>query len=427
MTKTVEERYQDAKARYAEIGVDTDAALKKLQDVKISMHCWQGDDVKGFLNPDGELTGGIMATGDYPGAAHTPEQLRQDIEKAFSLIPGKHKLNLHAIYLDTDEPVDLNEIEPKHFEKWAAWANEQGVGLDFNPTFFSHPMMKDGMTLAHPDQDVRDFWIEHGKRSRKIAEYLGKETGQTCINNFWMPDGMKDNPIDRYSPRKRMMESLDEIFTEELNEEYTQEAVESKLFGLGAEAYTVGSHEFYMGYGLTRDKLICLDAGHFHPTEVISNKLSSLALFSKGIMLHVSRPVRWDSDHVVIMDDELQEIGKEIVRNDLLAKTNIGLDFFDATINRVAAWVVGTRNTQKALLKAMLEPIEDLKEMELELDYTKRMALTEELKDFPYADVWNYFCEQNDAPVGMNWYEEVMNYERDILATREKELITAQA
>ncbi|MBO0413658.1 L-rhamnose isomerase [Enterococcus hulanensis] len=427
MTKTVEERYQDAKARYAEIGVDTDAALKKLQDVKISMHCWQGDDVKGFLNPDGELTGGIMATGDYPGAAHTPEQLRQDIEKAFSLIPGKHKLNLHAIYLDTDEPVDLNEIEPKHFEKWAKWANEQGVGLDFNPTFFSHPMMKDGMTLAHPDQDVRDFWIEHGKRSRKIAEYLGKETGQTCINNFWMPDGMKDNPIDRYSPRKRMMESLDEIFTEELNEEYTQEAVESKLFGLGAEAYTVGSHEFYMGYGLTRDKLICLDAGHFHPTEVISNKLSSLALFSKGIMLHVSRPVRWDSDHVVIMDDELQEIGKEIVRNDLLAKTNIGLDFFDATINRVAAWVVGTRNTQKALLKAMLEPIEDLKEMELELDYTKRMALTEELKDFPYADVWNYFCEQNDAPVGMNWYEEVMNYERDILATREKELITAQA
>ncbi|MGK0605975.1 L-rhamnose isomerase [Enterococcus gilvus] len=425
MTKTVTERYEDAKARYAEIGVDTDTALKKLQDVKISMHCWQGDDVKGFLNPDGELTGGIMATGDYPGAAHTPDQLRQDIEKALSLIPGSHKINLHAIYLDTDEAVDLNEIEPKHFEKWARWANEQGIGLDFNPTFFSHPMMKDGMTLAHPDQDVRDFWIEHGKRSRKIAEYLGKETGQTCINNFWMPDGMKDNPIDRYNPRKRMMESLDEIFAEDLNEDYTQESVESKLFGLGAEAYTVGSHEFYMGYGLTRDKLICLDAGHFNPTEVISNKLTSLALFSKGIMLHVSRPVRWDSDHVVIMDDELQEIGKEIVRNDLLGKTNIGLDFFDATINRVAAWVIGTRNTQKALLKAMLEPIEDLKEMELDLNYTKRMAMTEELKDFPYADVWNYFCEQNDAPVGMNWYDEVMNYERDILSAREKELIAA--
>ncbi|BBM16863.1 L-rhamnose isomerase [Enterococcus malodoratus] len=425
MTKTVEERYEDAKARYAEIGVDTDAALKKLQDVKISMHCWQGDDVKGFLNPDGELTGGIMATGDYPGAAHTPDQLRQDVEKAFSLIPGSHKLNLHAIYLDTDEPVDLDEIEPKHFAKWASWANEQGVGLDFNPTFFSHPMMKDGMTLAHPDKEVRDFWIEHGKRSRKIAEYLGKETGQTCIDNFWMPDGMKDNPIDRYTPRKRMMESLDEIFAEDLNEEYTQESVESKLFGLGAEAYTVGSHEFYMGYGLTRNKLICLDAGHFHPTEVISNKLTSLALFSKGIMLHVSRPVRWDSDHVVIMDDELQEIGKEIVRNDLLGKTNIGLDFFDATINRIAAWVIGTRNTQKALLKAMLEPIEDLKTIELDLDYTKRMALTEELKDFPYADVWNYFCEQNNAPVGMDWYEEVMNYERDILSARDKEFAHA--
>lgn len=420
MTKTVEERYQDAKARYAEIGVDTEAALKKLQDLKISMHCWQGDDVKGFLNPDGELTGGIMSTGNYPGAAHTPDQLRQDVEKAFSLIPGSHKLNLHAIYLDTDEPVDLDEIEPKHFAKWASWANEQGVGLEFNPTFFSHPMMKDGMTLAHPDKEVRDFWIEHGKRSRKVAEYLGKETGQTCINNFWMPDGMKDNPIDRYTPRKRMMESLDEIFTEDLNEEYTQEAVESKLFGLGAEAYTVGSHEFYMGYGLTRNKLICLDAGHFHPTEVISNKLSSLALFSKGIMLHVSRPVRWDSDHVVIMDDELQEIGKELVRNDLLGKTNIGLDFFDATINRIAAWVVGTRNTQKALLKAMLEPTEDLKAIELDFDYTKRIVLTEELKDFPYADVWNYFCALNNVPVGMDWYEEVKNYEKDVLALRNK-------
>lgn len=420
MTKTVEERYQDAKAHYAEIGVDTEAALKKLQDLKISMHCWQGDDVKGFLNPDGELTGGIMSTGNYPGAAHTPDQLRQDVEKAFSLIPGSHKLNLHAIYLDTDEPVDLDEIEPKHFAKWASWANEQGVGLDFNPTFFSHPMMKDGMTLAHPDKEVRDFWIEHGKHSSKVAEYLGKKTGQTCINNFWMPDGMKDNPIDRYTPRKRMMESLDEIFTEDLNEEYTQEAVESKLFGLGTEAYTVGSHEFYMGYGLTRNKLICLDADHFHPTEVISNKLSSLALFSKGIMLHVSRPVRWDSDHVVIMDDELQEIGKELVRNDLLGKTNIGLDFFDATINRIAAWVVGTRNTQKALLKAMLEPTEDLKAIELDFDYTKRIVLTEELKDFPYADVWNYFCALNNVPVGMDWYEEVKNYEKDVLALRNK-------
>ena len=414
----VKERYEEAKAKYASIGVDTEEVLQKLAEVKISMHCWQGDDVKGFLTPDGELTGGIMATGNYPGAAHTPDQLRQDLEKAFSLIPGNHKLNLHAMYLDTDEPVDLNEIEPKHFEKWVAWAKEQGIGLDFNPTFFSHPMMKDGLTLAHPDKEVRDYWIEHGKRARKIAEYMGKEIGQTCIDNFWMPDGMKDNPIDRLSPRQRLMESLDEIFSEDLNEEYTQDAVESKLFGLGAEAYTVGSHEFYMGYGLTRNKLICLDAGHFHPTEVISNKLSSLALFSKGIMLHVSRPVRWDSDHVVIMDDELQEIGKELVRNHLLEKTAIGLDFFDATINRIAAWAIGTRNTQKALLKAMLEPIEELKQAELNFDFTKRLAFTEELKDFPYADVWNYFCEMNNVPVGMDWYQEVLQYEKDVQSKR---------
>ncbi|MDG6111175.1 L-rhamnose isomerase [Lactococcus formosensis] len=414
----VKKRYEEAKKRYAAIGVNTDKAIKKMADVKISIHCWQGDDVKGFLTPQGELTGGIMSTGNYPGAAHTPDELRQDLEKAYSLIPGKHKLNLHAMYLDTDEEVDLNQIEPKHFTKWVEWAKKQGIGLDFNPTHFSHPMMKDGMTLSHPDKEVRDYWIEHGKRSRKIAEYMGKETGQTCINNFWMPDGMKDNPIDRYTPRKRMMESLDEIFEEKLNEEYTMEAVESKLFGLGAEAYTVGSHEFYMGYGLTRNKLICLDAGHFHPTEVISNKLSSLALFSKGIMLHVSRPVRWDSDHVVLMDDELQDIAKELVRNDLLSRTNIGLDFFDATINRIAAWVIGTRNTQKALLKAMLEPIQDLKEMELEFAFTKRMAYTEELKDFPYADVWNYFCEQNGVPVGLDWLEEVRNYEEEVLMKR---------
>lgn len=414
----VKKRYEEAKKRYAAIGVNTDEAIKKMADVKISMHCWQGDDVKGFLMPQGELTGGIMSTGNYPGAAHTPDELRQDLEKAYSLIPGKHKLNLHAIYLDTDEEVDLNQIEPKHFTKWVEWAKKQGIGLDFNPTHFSHPMMKDGMTLSHPDKEVRDYWIEHGKRSRKIAEYMGKETGQTCINNFWMPDGMKDNPIDRYTPRKRMMEALDEIFEEKLNEEYTMEAVESKLFGLGAEAYTVGSHEFYMGYGLTRNKLICLDAGHFHPTEVISNKLSSLALFSKGIMLHVSRPVRWDSDHVVLMDDELQDIAKELVRNDLLSRTNIGLDFFDATINRIAAWVIGTRNTQKAILKAMLEPIQDLKEMELEFNFTKRIAYTEELKDFPYADVWNYFCEQNGVPVGLDWLEEVRNYEEEVLMKR---------
>lgn len=414
----ITQAYQIAKERYAAIGVDTDAALKKLQAIKISMHCWQGDDVKGFMMPEGDLTGGIMSTGNYSGAAKTPDQLRQDLEKAFSLIPGQHKLNLHAIYLDTDEKVDLNEIEPKHFEKWVAWAKEQGLGLDFNPTFFSHPMMKDGFTLSHPDKEVRDYWIEHGKRSRKVAEYMGKELGQVCYNNFWVPDGFKDNPVDRLSPRKRLMESLDEIFADQVDETYTQDAVESKLFGLGAEAYTVGSHEFYMGYGLTRGKIILLDAGHFHPTEVISNKLSSLALFGKGIMLHVSRPVRWDSDHVVIMDDELQDIAKELVRNGLLDKAVIGLDFFDATINRIAAWVIGTRNTQKSLLKALLEPTKDLKDMENSFDFTSRLAYTEELKDFPYADVWNYFCLQNDVPVGLDWLTNVRQYEEEVLSKR---------
>ncbi len=419
MTKTaVEQAYEVAKKRYSEIGVDTDAVLKKLQDVKISMHCWQGDDVHGFWNEDGELTGGILSTGNYPGAARTPEELRQDIEKAYSLIPGKHKLNLHAIYLDTDEKVDLDEIDPRHFQKWVDWAKEHQVGLDFNPTFFSHPMMKDGFTLSSPDPKVRAFWIEHGKRSRRVAEYFGKELGETCYTNFWVPDGFKDNPVDRLTPRKRLMESLDEIFSEDIDERYNKDAVESKLFGIGAEAYTVGSHEFYMGYGLTRGKMILLDAGHFHPTETISNKLSSLALFSKGVMLHVSRPVRWDSDHVVIMDDELQEIAKEIVRNDLLDKAVIGLDFFDATINRIAAWVVGMRNTQKALLKALLEPTEDLRAIELEQDLTKRLVVTEELKDFPYADVWNYFCETNGVPVGLAWYNEVKAYEEQVLSKR---------
>lgn len=416
--ETITKAYEAAKARYAAVGVDTDAVLEKLQNVKISMHCWQGDDVKGFLTPNGELTGGIMSTGNYPGAAHTPDELRADLEKAYSLIPGKHKLNLHAIYLDTDEAVDLDEIEPKHYEKWVNWAKEQGIGLDFNPTFFSHPMMKDGFTLSHPDKSVRDFWIEHGKRSRRVAEYFGKELGETCYTNFWVPDGFKDNPIDRLAPRKRLMESLDEIFSEEIDEKYNVDTVESKLFGLGAEAYTVGSHEFYMGYGLTRHKTILLDAGHFHPTEVISNKISSLALFSNRLMLHVSRPVRWDSDHVVIMDDELQEIAKEIVRNDLLERTAIGLDFFDGTINRIAAWVVGTRNTQKALLKAMLEPTQNLKDLENHFDFTSRLVLTEELKDFPYSDVWNYFCLKNNVPVGLDWFEEVKEYEAKILAER---------
>lgn len=414
----VKARYKEAKRKYESIGVDTDKALEKLQQIKISVHCWQGDDVKGFLNPDGELTGGIMTTGDYPGRAHTPEELRQDLDKAFSLIPGKHKLNLHAMYLDTDETVDLNEIEPKHYEKWVEWAKEKQLGLDFNPTFFSHPMMKDGLTLSHPDKEVREFWIEHGKRSRKIASYFGKELGEVSINNFWVPDGMKDNPIDRLKPRQRLAESYDAIFEEEVDKTYTLDALESKLFGIGAEAFTIGSHEFYMGYGITRNKLIGLDAGHFHPTETVSNKLSALSLFTDGLLLHVSRPIRWDSDHVVIMDDELQGIANELVRNNLLDKTYIGLDYFDATINRISAWVIGTRNTQKALLKALLEPTDDLRKLEEEFNFTSRLAYTEEFKDFPYADVWNYFCEINNVPVGLDWLEEVEQYEQNVLKMR---------
>ncbi|SJZ44695.1 L-rhamnose isomerase [Pilibacter termitis] len=414
------ERYLDAKEQYEKIGVNVENALERLSAIKISIHCWQGDDVKGFLNPDGELTGGILSTGDYPYAARTPEQLRQDAELAFSLIPGRHKFNLHALYVDTDEEVDLNEIEPRHFEKWVAWAKEQGIGLDFNPTFFSHPMYKDGFTLSHPDDRVRSFWIEHGKRARKVAAYFGKELGQPAYNNFWVPDSSKDNPIDRLSPRKRLMESLDEIFEEEYDENLTVDTIESKVFGIGGEAYTVGSHEFYMGYGLTRKKTILMDAGHYHPTEVISNKISALSLFSDKLMLHVSRPVRWDSDHVVIMDDELQEIMREIVRGNLLERTAIGLDFFDGTINRVAAWVVGVHNTQKALLKALLEPTEDLKSVELSFDFTSRLVLTEEYKNLPFGAIWDYFCQINHVPVGLDWYEIVKKYEKEVQSTREE-------
>ncbi|TYP76372.1 L-rhamnose isomerase [Paenibacillus methanolicus] len=414
----IQQAYEAAKALYAQHGIDTDEVLKKLETIKISMHCWQGDDVRGFLNRGQELTGGISVTGSYPGAARTPEELRADLEQAFALIPGKHKVNLHAIYADTDEQVELDKLEPKHYERWVAWAKEQGLGLDFNPTCFSHENSKDGFTLSHPDENIRRFWIDHCKASRQIGAYFGEQLGQTCVTNVWVPDGFKDNPVDRMSPRKRLKASLDEVFAEPIDPRYNLDAVESKLFGLGSEAYVVGSHEFYMGYGLQNDKLICLDAGHFHPTEVISNKLSSLALFTSGILLHVSRPMRWDSDHVVIMDDELLEIGRELVRHDLLGITHIGLDFFDASINRVAAWVVGTRNTIKALLRAMLEPVEALKQAELEGDYTTRLALTEEFKSYPFGAVWDYYCASKGVPVREQWIRQVKAYEQDVLVAR---------
>jgi L-rhamnose isomerase len=419
LLQSVERSYEEAKALYAQHGIDTDEALNRLQRIRISMHCWQGDDVRGFLNSEQDLTGGISVTGNYPGAARTPAELRSDLEKALSLIPGKHKVNLHAIYADTNESVDLDELEPRHFSSWVEWAKKQGVGLDFNPTCFSHEKSEDGFTLSHPDPAIRQFWIDHCKASRKIGAYFGEQLGQTCVTNVWIPDGFKDVPADRMAPRQRLKAALDEVFAEELNPEHNLDAVESKLFGLGSEAYVVGSHEFYMGYGLANDKLICLDSGHFHPTESIAGKLSSLSLFSSGILLHVSRPMRWDSDHVVLLDDELIEIARELVRGDLLNKTHIGLDFFDASINRVAAWVIGTRNTIKALLKGMLEPIDTLKQAELEGDYTTRLALMEEFKSYPFGAVWDYYCAKMGVPVREQWLAEVKAYEKEVLLKRE--------
>lgn len=418
MNEAIEASYNEAKKLYARHGIQVDDILRKLSQIKISLHCWQGDDVQGFLFKDKQLSGGIAVTGSYPGRAGTPHELRQDLEKALSLIPGKHKVNLHAIYADTTEQVDLDQLEPRHFQNWVDWAKQQGLGLDFNPTLFSHPKAEDGFTLSHKDSEIRDFWITHCKKSRRIAEHFGKELGQPCVTNHWMPDGYKDTPVDRLAPRERLRDALDEIFSEEISEEYNIDAVESKLFGIGSESYVVGSHEFYMGYALTRGKSICLDAGHFHPTEVISNKLSSVLMFTDQLLLHVSRPVRWDSDHVVTMDDELLDIARELVRGELLSRTHIGLDFFDGSINHVAAWVIGTRNTIKALLRAMLEPIEALKQAEEERDFTTRLALVEEFKSYPFGAIWDYYCAQNDVPVREEWLAEVKNYEQQILLKR---------
>ncbi|RFU65189.1 L-rhamnose isomerase [Peribacillus glennii] len=418
MNAQTERNYEAAKPLYATHGIDTDKVIEQLKEIKISLHCWQGDDIRGFLNAGHELTGGISVTGNYPGAARTPEELRQDLEKAFSLIPGKHKLNLHAIYADTEEQIDLNEIEPRHFSKWVDWAKENNLGLDFNPTCFSHPNSSDGFTLSHPNKQIRDFWIDHCKRARKVGAYFGKETGQPCVTNIWIPDGYKDTPVDRLSPRKRLEESLDEIYKEQIDPAYNLDAVESKLFGIGSESYVVGSHEFYMGYGITRQKLIGIDVGHFHPTETVSNKLSSISLFSEGMLLHVSRPVRWDSDHVVTLDDELLEIARELVTHNLLEKTHIGLDFFDASINRVAAWVIGARNTMKALLRAFLEPVEKLKGIEISGDLTTRLALREEFKSYPFGAVWDYYCAIQGVPVREEWLEHVKQYEDNVLSKR---------
>ncbi|MFV1967610.1 MAG: L-rhamnose isomerase [Pirellulaceae bacterium] len=415
----VEEAYRLAKERYASLGVDVDQALQRLSDIAISLHCWQGDDVGGFEKVGEELGGGLAVTGNFPGKARTPDELRADIDKAVSLIPGTHRLNLHASYAETGgQTVERNELEPSHFQGWIDWARESGLGMDFNPTYFSHPKADDGFTLAHPDEGFRRFWVEHGIVCRRIGAAIGEALGSPCVTNVWIPDGYKDTPVDRKTPRRWLAESLDAIFEEPLNPQFNLDAVECKLFGIGSESYVVGSHEFYLGYAIANKTLLCLDAGHFHPTEVISDKISSVLTWLDEILLHVSRGVRWDSDHVVTLTDELLAIAHELVRGDFLERVHIGLDFFDASINRVAAWVIGTRCMIKALLAALLEPIATLRKAEANGDLTTRLAVLEESKTLPYGAVWDYYCLKSDVPVGGAWLEDIQQYEKDVLRKR---------
>lgn len=415
----IKKRYESAKKDYEKWGIDVDKVLEDLKNVKISIHCWQGDDITGFEARKNELSGGIASTGNYPGKARNSEELRSDLDKALSLIPGKHKINLHAIYAETNgEFVDRDEIKPEHFKNWVEWAKDRGLGLDFNPTIFSHENSKDGLTLSHPKKEIRDFWIRHCILSRRIGEYFGRELGQTCLTNIWIPDGYKDIPSDRLGPRIRLKESLEEILKVNIDKKYNLDCVESKVFGIGAESYTVGSNEFYLNFATENNIISLMDTGHYHPTEVVSDKISSMLAFKDKIALHVSRPVRWDSDHVVILDDELKEIAKEIVRNNALDKVIIGLDFFDASINRIAAWTIGTRNMIKALLAAMLIPHETLRELQDEGNFTERLALMEEFKTYPMGDIWNYYCENSNVPVAEDWIKEVKEYERVELLNR---------
>ncbi len=418
ISNQIEQAYALAKERYAGIGGDVDQALARLATIAVSLHCWQGDDVSGFEDPERGLSGGIMATGNYPGKARSVTELRRDLNKAYSLIPGDHRLNLHAIYLETGKKIERNAIEPKHFAGWVQWAKENHHGLDFNPTLFSHPLADDGFTLSHYDEGVRQFWIEHCIACRKIGESFGQELASPAVTNIWIPDGYKDTPADRQRPRLLLKDSLDKIFAEPCDPRHNLDAVESKLFGIGSESYVVGSHEFYLCYAIANQKILCLDAGHFHPTETISDKISSMLLYVPALLLHVSRGVRWDSDHVVTLTDELQAIMQEIVRGGYLDRVHIGLDFFDASINRVAAWVIGTRNVLRALLMALLEPTDRLRELELSGDYTQRLALLEELKGMPFGAVWDYHCLRQDVPVGLAYIADIQTYEKEVLARR---------
>jgi L-rhamnose isomerase len=401
--------------RYSEIGVDVESALERLGRIAISLHCWQGDDVRGFESRSSELGGGLAVTGSFPGRARSVDELRSDAQQALALIPGRHRFNLHASYGEFGgQFVDRNEVSVQHFQGWIDWAKDRQLGLDFNPTFFAHPLAANGYTLAHFDPAIREFWIAHGIACRRIASAMGAALQSTCIHNLWVPDGCKETPIDRAAPRQRLCDSLDQIHRQSFPKTELLDAVECKLFGLGSESYVVGSHEFYMGYAITRHIALCLDAGHFHPTEVISDKISSTLLWVSDILLHVSRGVRWDSDHVVVLGDELLAIAQEIVRAGLLPRVHLGLDFFDASINRIAAWVIGARNLQKALLAALLEPIDAWRQLELAGDTTARLALLEEQRTMPLGVVWDHFCERNEVPAGHAWLEDVRDYQRRV-------------
>lgn len=416
--KHVNEAFLLAKEQYAAFGVDVEQALKQLARIAISLHCWQGDDVRGFENAGGDM-GGLAVTGNYLGRARTPEELRADLEMAMSLIPGKHRLNLHACYAELHgKRVERNALEPTHFQGWIDWAKSHGMGMDFNPTYFAHPKAADGLTLSHSDEGIRRFWVEHGIACRKIGEAMGRQLGTPCVTNCWIPDGFKDVTIDRKAPRQRLRKSLDELFAVAVDPAFNLDAVESKLFGIGSETYVVGSHEFYLAYAVENKKLLCLDAGHFHPTETISDKISSVLLFLDEILLHVSRGIRWDSDHVVVLTDDLRAIAEELVRGDFLDRVHIGLDFFDASINRIAAWVIGSRAMLKALLGALLEPRDRLRQFESNWDFTQRLAMVEEAKTLPLGAVWEYYCQTQDVPVGMDWMDKVKQYESKVLSSR---------
>jgi len=416
----IKKAFEIAKEQYASIDVDVEKAIDKMKDLNISLHCWQTDDVGGFETPDAQLSGGgIQATGNYPGKATTIDQVRKDLEKVMSLLPGKQRLNLHAIYGDfKGEKVDRDQIEIKHFQSWIDWCKQQGIGMDFNASCFSHPRAADGFTLSSKNEENRKFWVEHLKRCRLISAEMGKQLGSPCVHNTWIPDGSKDTPIDRNGYRTLLKKSLDEALETKFPKEHMKDAVESKLFGIGLESMTVGSHDFYLGYAIKNDVLICLDSGHFHPTEQVGDKISACLQFVDEMLLHITRPVRWDSDHVVTFNDDVQLIASEIMRNDFLSRVNVGLDFFDASINRIGAYVTGTRAAQKAFLLAALEPTAKLLELEENEKYFERLAMLEELKTMPFSAVWDYFCLQEDVPVGADYIAEINQYEAEVLSKR---------